>query len=140
MGKRKHYTMMSWDELKTLKRTVDKTQFEFREYALERMITRGISTREVMSVINENKILEYHINGNSPRVLLKGSPNKRKQCTCVVLDLLNNCIVTTYQNYHTDRHLTLNQDLYSNEIDIINNLKSWGVTKGVRKYDYKRNN
>ena len=117
--------MINAQELCFIKNAVDCRTYEFTPYSMERAITRGVTTHEVMKTIIEGEIMEVHFKDESVRVLIRGCANKRNMDTCVVVDLCECSIVTVYQNDSTDRHYSLNTSLYDESLDIFTLMRGY---------------
>lgn len=118
MNGRKHRSMMQVQEFCFVRNAVVCRTYEFTPYSMERAITRGITTHEVMRTIAEGELKEVHFKDESVRVLIRGHANKRDMETCVVVDLCNCSIVTVYQNNSKDQHYNLDTSLYDESLDV----------------------
>jgi len=122
--KRKHISQMSYKEQEALIELINNTIFSFCDYCLYKMKKRKIKRKQVVKAIKNGYLIEYHFKDNSHRVLLRSRPNNNRKCVCVVLDLTKRNIVTTYYNHFNDRHTTLNQSIYDENLDILQMLSS----------------
>lgn len=122
--KRKHISQMSYEEQEALVNLVNHTIFSFCDYCFYKMKKRKIKRKQVVKAIKNGYLIEYHFKDNSHRVLLRGRPNNSRKCVCVVLDLTNRNIVTTYYNNFNSRHTTLNLSIYDENLDVLQMLGS----------------
>lgn len=133
MDKRKHFTSMNLKELQILKNTINSITFKTKKYSLSRLLQRNISLQQVANTIKNGEIIEFHVvDGTSPRVLLRGQRTAYNNCVCVVVDIVDCCLVTAYKNDYDDRHDSLNTDLYIDDIDVIGILNKWEVMRGAK--------
>ena len=109
---------MSKHEINVLKNIVRSNNYVYTPYSIRRVMKRSILHKDIRHAIKEGRVIEFHIVNSSLRILVRGRANKRKRCACVVLDITNNTIITSYENYKLDNHKTLNKSLYTKDIDV----------------------
>ena len=120
---RKHVSHMKEREIVFVNRMIRSKRYEFTNYSLERALTRGITNYSVMKTIRNGKLIEFHLKDDSPRALIRERANKSSNCTCVVIDMKSNTIVTAYKNFVGDKHSSLDEEIYDKDINIIEVLK-----------------
>lgn len=125
MEMRKHFSAMSQQEIDILKRIVRNNTYAYTAYSIRRVMKRKIIHKDIFNAIKEGRVIELHIKDNSLRILVRGRANRRKKCACVVLDITNNTIVTSYENYRLDNHKTLDKSLYIKDIDVYSVVKPY---------------
>jgi hypothetical protein len=116
--KRKYYTQMTEKELKMLSNLIKDKEFTLTAYSRGRIQKRDIDENQVKRAIKDGKILEFHYKDGDIRVLIRGSTNESGNNICVVVNLRNQEIVTSYPCAYNDNHITLDMNIYDRNFDI----------------------
>jgi hypothetical protein len=74
---------------------------------------------DVANTIERGHIIEAHIIDYSFRVLLRLHKEGTNKDVCVVVELVDNVIVTTFTNQSADTHKTLREELYDKDLDVV---------------------
>ena len=125
MELRKHYSAMTKHEMNVLKGIARSNNYVYTAYSIRRVMKRSILHKDIRQAIKDGRVIEFHIVNSSLRILVRGRANRRKRCACVVLDITNNTIITSYENYKLDNHKTLNKSLYTKDIDVCSIVKPY---------------
>ena len=130
MEKRKHVSTMGTKEKHMLRKIVKQNKFVFTEHCIKRTMQRRVLVTDIMRTIRGGNIVEVHMIDNSLRVLLRGRPNRNDKCPCVVLNIMNNEVVTVYHNYKYNHHQYSKRTLYTRDLDICSLIKPY-----LKKYN-----
>ena len=117
-------TIQEETALKDLFRKVKRPMFT--SYAVKRIQQRHVDLDRILNTIKFGELIEFHVKENSFRVLIRESRPKRKQATCVVLELFTHKVITVFTNSEYDRHWNLDSSIYNKHLDIIKILRSGG--------------
>ncbi|XZH79196.1 hypothetical protein ACSW8U_16050 (plasmid) [Clostridium perfringens] len=142
---KKHRIQMTFEELyylSNLLKKLDLNQLHFSKHALTNNVSSSIhQIRKILLKENlYNLIIEYNktqtAHSLEHRVLIRdnedvlvtynpNTTNEFKEISnfCFVICLNNSRIITTYYNISTDTHKTLNLNRYSNNLNILDNIK-----------------
>lgn len=120
---RKHFRQMTETErIKLMKRKSEIFKYcevSLHRHAIDRMISRNISKRNILKTIKDGAIIEYSLisdnKGNvvDKRIAIRSLEPKRYQ-TVVVLSLIDKRIITTFLR---SLGKTINKDISSNIYD-----------------------
>lgn len=94
------------------------------KYTKERLKQRGGTKEDILHVLRNGYLIEYHKKDGKNRVLLRGVKRFLNDVLCVVFELDTNQIITVYWNRYDDNHYTLNESAYNRYVNI---LKEIGV-------------
>lgn len=125
MEKRKHISEMKYEEKNMLRKIVKQNKFVFSDHCIKRTMQRRVMVTDIMKTIRKGNIIEFHVVGDSIRVLLRGKPNGKDKCPCVVLNVGTKEVVTVYHNYKYNHHQYSKRTLYSKDLDICSLVQSY---------------
>lgn len=95
------------EDIRRILRHIRASNWVVSSHAVSRMHEKGISHEELSHVVKHGHMIELHNEKGTWRVLLRDSRG-----TCIVLDLGNGAVITTYKNSPGDMHRTLDTSAY----------------------------
>ena len=98
------------------------SKIEFSKHCFDRIRQRYTlpSKDSIFETIRHGKIIEFHVVGYSPRVLIRKQLHNQSRDLCVVLDINVGKVLTVFFNDSSDTHKTLHEELYNNELNVKN--------------------
>lgn len=131
-GAKKHYSQMTEVEQEFLMRrfrAVNKMDWQFTPYSYNRMIERGITVEQLMSIFELGSyIVEYHRKDGCNRILLRSKVVIGDSNVCVVFAPDDKVIKTVFLNYKDNNHENLREEFYNSGIDVLS------MYKGVKQH------
>ena len=123
MESRKLFSQMSLEEVYLMWDLVNDwgtrtNDIQFAKHSMDRVRQKHITKSEILETVASGKCIEFHIKGDSPRVLLRKQRWNQSYDICCVLDVLTGTIVTAYTNHSNDEHDTLHTEIYDEDLDI----------------------
>ena len=108
MGIKIHANKLTNRAKKALYKEISNTQqWGFTTYALDKIQKREIPVEILSKTIAKGKLVEFHTNKESRRVLLRDDGG-----TCAVVDLDKQSIITAYKNHINYNHPRLDTTKY----------------------------
>lgn len=96
-------------------------------HVLERIRQRDIKAKDVILTIKYGTYIEFHVVGNSPRVLIRKQREGTTDDICVVLEIKKGAVLTAYINKTSDTHETLREEEYNPELNVLQILGECGM-------------
>lgn len=127
MSTRKHISQMSKEEEYFLWKKlfgVNVEQWNITGHLLKRLDERGGNFEDILSVIFNGTIIEYHSINNNNRILVRGKRSFNGSVICAVFEPETRNVITLYWNRFNDNHKTIDMQLYIADLDIVNSWKS----------------
>ena len=123
MESRKLFSQMSFEEIYLMWDFVNDwgtrtNDIKFAKHSMDRVRQKHITKSEVLDTVASGKCIEFHIKGESPRVLLRKQRWNQTYDICVVIDILTGTVVTAYTNHTNDEHNTLHTEIYDEDLDV----------------------
>ena len=123
MESRKLFSQMNFEEIYLMWDLVNDwgtrtNDIKFAKHSMDRVRQKHITKSEVLDTVASGKCIEFHIKGESPRVLLRKQRWNQTYDICVVIDILTGTVVTAYTNHTNDEHDTLHTEIYDEDLDV----------------------
>ena len=90
----------------------------FNKHCFDRVKQRYVDKNSIYDTIISGKIIEFHVKGYSPRVLIRKRLKNQTKDLCVVLDIECGRVYTVFFNHSADKHETLRKELYLEEMNV----------------------
>lgn len=116
---KKHARQMTAAEKNLLQESVKDKQWQFHPHAKAKMEERGGIKEDILDVIENGSIVEYHQRNFMNRILFRGKKAIGKWVPCAVVEPTTSTIITVYWNHVDDHHRTINMKVYNKSIDIL---------------------
>lgn len=97
---------------------VDKIRFA--KHSMKRLKQKRIDEEEVIYTILKGDYIEFHYKDGGCRILIRKQRPNQTYDTCVIFDIISGTVVSAYLNASNDHHETLKEELYDEELDVIN--------------------
>ena len=137
MESRKLFSQMSLEEIYLMWDLVNDwgtriNDIQFAKHSMDRVRQKNITKSEVLETVASGRCIEFHIKGDSPRVLLRKQRWNQTYDICVVIDILTGTVVTAYTNHTNDSHDTLHTEIYDEDLDVSSIMSRLQYVKGRR--------
>ena len=120
---RKHINDMTSYEIQVIRNAIvvakNNSRIRVPNHLKDRLRQKYITMDDVANTIERGHIIEAHIIDYSFRVLLRLHKEGTNKDVCVVVELVDNVIVTTFTNQSADTHKTLREELYDKDLDVV---------------------
>lgn len=127
------FSHMREEEIRTVEELLDDIRtlddLTFIDHSMIRLYQRYIYEDEVFDTIKDGNIIEFHIVNNSPRVLIRKQRMKQSYDICVIVDIVTKTVVSAYLNQSNDKHKTLHEEIYNDDLDVCKIIKDCLKTK-----------
>lgn len=126
-GLKKHITQMNDLEKDFLMRkfhAVSKREWTFTGYSQERFDKRGIDPKHFLTLWRGDvELIEYHKKNGTNRILLRSKAIHKGSQVCAVFSIEDKAIITSYLNYHENKHEQLREEFYDKHLDVLQTYK-----------------
>lgn len=122
---RKHITQMTKQEVDFLWKelySVKAEDWKVTSHLMKRINERGGNFEDILSIIYNGTIIEYHLRSGKSRILLRGKKSFGGSVICAVFEPKTRNVITLYWNSDKDNHSTIDMTPYIAELDV---LTSW---------------
>jgi hypothetical protein len=120
---RKHRDHMTSQEEKVIYKLIKSNIYRLSEHAKIKMIERDILNEYINDSLRKFEIIELHWKNRTPRVLIRNQREINGYSICLVIDLLHKEIITVYKNKFEDNHYTLDEGIYTIDVNLLDSLK-----------------
>lgn len=122
---RKHISQMAKQEIDFLWKelySVGAESWKVTPHLMDRIDERGGSFEDILSIIYNGTIIEYHLRSGKSRILIRGKKAFGDSVICAVFEPKTMNVITLYWNNSRDNHSTIDMTPYIADLDV---LDSW---------------
>lgn len=129
-GIKKHTSQLTSLEVSEIQKRLNNSKPKLSYHVKEQMIKRGISKEQVYNTLDEYEIIEFHRREDSNRkyidnrVLIRNKKSIDSINTCISISLDTGNIITVYVNKKSDKHKTLDDTNYCEDLDVLSCLNN----------------
>jgi len=118
---KKHIIQMTKEEVKILRDRIRKSinmrrPITLTKHCKDRMNEKNIAMYDMIMVLKDYDLIEYHLKDSDERVLLRGKKDYDGKNICISYSVKEKRIITTYVNKLDDNHNTLDLNNYNEKI------------------------